>query len=307
MHYFQLESYQFRGYFQTIRRQWKKTILPCAALFLTLLALVSAIDALYRLLRMRGISVALASFPGGNEAGSALVNWALFAFTSVLLPCACAVAGGILLRLKSLREKEKKKFVLTARMKRLYAVHGILLCGLLALTYAGICRRIDLSGSLRAVFDHTAAAAVLALPGALVFLLLPLLLPLSALLALPVERLIFHLYFHDAEKKLLENPRLIRIGITGSYGKTSTKFILAEILSQKYNVLATPASFNTPMGVTRIIRERLSPAHQVFIGEMGARHVGEIRELCRLVHPAIGILTTVGPRHLDTFRTLVRI
>ena len=104
-----------------------------------------------------------------------------------------------------------------------------------------------------------------------------------------------------------ENKKLIRIGITGSYGKTSVKFILNTILSQKYNVLCTPSSFNTPMGVTRIVRERLEPAHQVFIGEMGARHVGEIKELCNLVHPHIGILTAVGPQHLDTFKTLERI
>ncbi|MBQ6804629.1 MAG: UDP-N-acetylmuramoyl-tripeptide--D-alanyl-D-alanine ligase [Clostridia bacterium] len=138
-------------------------------------------------------------------------------------------------------------------------------------------------------------------------LLLPLFVALSGILALPIEKTIFHLYFRDAEKKLLENDKLIRIGITGSYGKTSTKFILNTILSQKFNVLATPASFNTPMGVTRIIRERLTPSHQIFIGEMGARHVGEIKELARLVHPTIGILTAVGPQHLDTFRTIERI
>ena len=69
----------------------------------------------------------------------------------------------------------------------------------------------------------------------------------------------------------------------------------------------TPSSFNTPMGVTRIIREKLMPAHQVFVAEMGARHVGDIKEMCRLVHPHHGVLTSVGPQHLDTFRTLERI
>ena len=85
------------------------------------------------------------------------------------------------------------------------------------------------------------------------------------------------------------------------------KFILGTLLQEKYQTLVTPASFNTPMGVTRIIREKLRPAHQVFVAEMGARHVGDIREMCRLVHPTLGVLTSVGPQHLDTFKTMERI
>src|SRR5699024_9405402 len=120
-------------------------------------------------------------------------------------------------------------------------------------------------------------------------LALPLVVALSGLLAWPIEKAISECYFRDARQKLLANPRLIRIGITGSYGKTSVKHILGAILSEKYPTLITPASFNTPMGVTRAIREKLSPSHQVFVGEMGARHVGDIKEMCRLVHPTIGI------------------
>lgn len=124
---------------------------------------------------------------------------------------------------------------------------------------------------------------------------------------LAVEKLISEMYFRDAQRKLRERPDLIKIGITGSYGKTSVKFILGTLLQEKYQTLVTPASFNTPMGVTRIIREKLRPAHQVFVAEMGARHVGDIREMCRLVHPTLGVLTSVGPQHLDTFKTLERI
>ena len=96
-------------------------------------------------------------------------------------------------------------------------------------------------------------------------------LALSARIAQPMENAINKSYFRDAQKKLQQNPDLIRIGITGSYGKTSTKFILATLLSEKYNVLATPSSFNTPMGITRVVREQLKDEHQVFIAEMGAR------------------------------------
>ena len=130
---------------------------------------------------------------------------------------------------------------------------------------------------------------------------------LGGLCAWPIEKLVSEMYFRDAQKKLAARPDLIRIGITGSYGKTSVKFILGTILQEKFQVLVTPSSFNTPMGVTRIIREKLMPAHQVFVAEMGARHVGDIKELCRLVHPHHGVLTSVGPQHLDTFHTLERI
>ena len=136
---------------------------------------------------------------------------------------------------------------------------------------------------------------------------MPLWIALGGLCAWPIEKLVSEMYFRDAQKKLAARPDLIKIGITGSYGKTSVKFILGTILQEKFQVLVTPSSFNTPMGVTRIIREKLMPAHQVFVAEMGARHVGDIKELCRLVHPNYGVLTSVGPQHLDTFRTLDRI
>ena len=100
--------------------------------------------------------------------------------------------------------------------------------------------------------------------------------------------------------------RLVRIGITGSYGKTSVKHILGAILSVKYPTLITPASFNTPMGVTRAIREKLTPSIRCLWGN-GARHVGDIKEMCRLVHPTIGIITSVGPQHLETFKTIERV
>lgn len=127
---------------------------------------------------------------------------------------------------------------------------------------------------------------------------------LSALVAAPIEKAISRWYFRDAQRLLRENPDLIRIGITGSYGKTSTKFILGTILSEKYNVLVTPSSFNTPMGVTRVIREQLKPEHEIFVAEMGARHKGDIQEMCELVAPTVGVLTSIGPQHLETFKDI---
>lgn len=273
LHYFQLESYQFQGYFKTVGRQWRRAFLPGLAL-----------NAVY--------IVCFYAFSG-----------LLYVEPFFYLPLAAVqIVLSILLYRQAVKTPQKKKFSLTARMKRLYAALALVCLAAVFLNIIGLGMSNDLERA-DASWGLLALILIFLRPS----LFLPLLVALAGLLALPIERLIFHLYFRDAEKKLLENPRLIRIGITGSYGKTSTKFILAEILSQKYNVLATPASFNTPMGVTRIIRERLTPSHQIFIGEMGARHVGEIKELSRLVHPTIGILTAVGPQHLDTFKTIERI
>lgn len=120
----------------------------------------------------------------------------------------------------------------------------------------------------------------------------------------PMEAHINNSFIQDAKRRLKENPNLIIIGITGSYGKTSVKNILYHLLSQKYNVLMTPESYNTLLGVTRTIRERLLPTHEVFIVEMGAKQTGDIKEICDLVDPHIGIITSIGPQHLDTFKSI---
>ena len=120
----------------------------------------------------------------------------------------------------------------------------------------------------------------------------------------PIEVLVKKHYFHEAKNKLASRKDMIKIGITGSYGKTSTKFILGTILQEKYCVLVPPSSFNTPMGLTRVIREQLSDEHQVFIAEMGAKHVGDIAELVELVQPSYGIITSIGPQHLETFKSI---
>ncbi len=125
---------------------------------------------------------------------------------------------------------------------------------------------------------------------------------LAALIVNPIEARVNHKFFVMAQKALEARPDLIKIGITGSFGKTTVKFCLKTILSEKYNVLASESSFNTPMGLSRTINEKLKPEHQVFIAEMGARHKGDIKELCDLVHPKYGVLTAVGAQHLETFK-----
>ena len=120
----------------------------------------------------------------------------------------------------------------------------------------------------------------------------------------PVEANINRKYYQDAERILRGMPDLKIIGVTGSYGKTSTKHYLNRILSEKYDVMMTPGSFNTTMGVIRTVREYLKPYNEVFIVEMGAKQPGDIKEICDLVHPEIGIVTAVGEQHLESFKSI---
>ena len=104
-----------------------------------------------------------------------------------------------------------------------------------------------------------------------------------------------------AIRKLKEMTNLKVVGITGSYGKTSSKNILNDILNVKYNSFPTPKNFNTPVGLIITINNYLDKFNDIFIAEMGAFKRGEIKELCDLVHPTYGILTTIGTTHLDSF------
>ncbi len=123
----------------------------------------------------------------------------------------------------------------------------------------------------------------------------------------PLEWAITAWYINDARKIISSHNDLIVIGVTGSYGKTSTKNYLYRMLSERYNVLVTPGNYNTLLGVVRTIREQLRPQHQVFIVEMGAKQRGDIKEICDLVHPKIGIVTSVGEAHLETFKSVLNI
>ena len=133
------------------------------------------------------------------------------------------------------------------------------------------------------------------------------LLILMAAITIPLEALIKAFYMHLAKRELRRNPNLITVGIAGSYGKTSSKNILNEILCEQYYTLATPASFNTPMGITLTIRNELKNLHQVFIAELGADKVGDLSVLMKFVKPKYGILTSIGPEHLNTFKNIQNI
>ncbi len=114
-------------------------------------------------------------------------------------------------------------------------------------------------------------------------------------------------YINEAKKIISDMPDLIVIGVTGSYGKTSVKNFLEKILEKKYEVLTTPKNYNTTMGVVKTIRENLRPTHQIFICEMGATKPNDIKEICDIVKPKYGIITSIGPQHLESFKSIENI
>ena len=222
---------------------------------------------------------------GVLAAGLGLPAWAAY-----LITAGCSALAGALSFRAWRKQPAKKPLVFTARVKRLYGALALVELALAALAL------LLPGGAIRLALGQTAGV-----------LLLPAWVLLGGLLALPVENAFKAWYYHDAARRLAAREDVIKIGITGSYGKTSSKVILGTLLSERYNTLITPASYNTPMGVTRVIRGQLEEKTQVFVAEMGARHVGDIAEMCRLVRPTYGLITSVGPQHLETFHTIERV
>lgn len=220
---------------------------------------------------------------------SSLVFWG-----EKYLGCALWLAAGLFL-LGRRERREKKRFVLTNRAKRLVVTTLLVFCVLLtAVWYV-----LPGGGSGKLV--------VFGVFLSLVYLGAPVIVWAANFLNGPLEKAINQWYLKDAQRILKQMPDLVVVGITGSYGKTSTKYILSRMLSEKYEVLMTPESYNTPMGVTITVRTMLRPMHQVLVVEMGARQPGDIKELCDLVKPKIGILTSIGEQHLETFGSLKNI
>ncbi len=170
----------------------------------------------------------------------------------------------------------KVKFNFTARMKRVSIV--IIACLFLitiSFDYLFLAFTISLSGILFIIFHYV---------------------------MLPVELFIRRGFINKARKSINSSQATI-IGITGSYGKTTSKNILYDILKNNVHTLKTPKSFNTPMGLALTINNELSALHEVFIAEMGAYKIGEIKENCDIVHPSIAIITSVGKAHLESFKS----
>ncbi len=221
--------------------------------------------------------------------------------STLLLPALNAMIVALVLACKCVKiftAKFKKPLVFTKRVWRLYT------CVAIISIIAFVCVAIwGGSTGLWGAADKYSPQVPIA------FLLLLsifswVILMLAAVIMTPIEKHINHGFYKDAQRILNGMPDLKVVGITGSFGKTSTKHYLYRILSEQFDTLMTPGSFNTPMGVIRTIREQMKPYNQIFICEMGAKQKGDIKEICDLVHPDYGIITAVGEMHLETFKSI---
>ncbi len=192
-------------------------------------------------------------------------------------------------------KKYKKPIVWTPRVRRIFSVMAVL--SALVVSGASVWGCLGGNGAESAVFYGVVALTGLYCASHVVVIA-------AVRLLSPVERRINRRYYDEAASILASMPGLKVVGITGSYGKTSTKHYLYRILSEHYETLMTPGSYNTTLGVIRTIREMMKPYTEVFICEMGAKQRGDIKEICDLVHPSAGIVTAVGPQHLESFKTI---
>jgi UDP-N-acetylmuramoyl-tripeptide--D-alanyl-D-alanine ligase len=200
------------------------------------------------------------------------------------------------------RTPRKKPLVITGRVKRLYAASLVIVAFLFAFFYwlaasAGSpSDLVDLGAGFATGFGILCGAAF-------ALLLVPLAATLANFILWPLQATINWSYRFRAGRKLRRFGPMV-VGITGSYGKTSTKYFTEALMESRYRVLKTRASFNTILGVCRAVNEELGPEHQAFIVEMGAYRRGEVRDMARLTRPHIGVLTAIGPQHLERFGSI---
>ncbi len=179
-----------------------------------------------------------------------------------------------------IKKEKRKALVYTGRVKRLIAVTIAIIVTVLFLPIVPFMR-----------------------------LLSPIIIIIAHFCVFPFEWFIRRHYKIMAKNKLIEykNKGTKIIGITGSYGKTSVKYILSAIMASEYEIAFTPASYNTPMGISLFVNTRIPRRPDFLIIEMGARHRGDIKEVCELAMPDIGVITAIGPQHMETFGSIKNI
>jgi UDP-N-acetylmuramoyl-tripeptide--D-alanyl-D-alanine ligase len=215
-----------------------------------------------------------------------------------ILSVIIGIIAGLIASIPQPEHEIKKKFVRTQRVTRIIGTGFIVSVFSLILLNA-------VTNSLPLPEIKIIQIAIVSTVGFIVFLLAPLWLILGNLLMTPVEATMRQRFLNQASQ-VLDNIHPKIIGITGSYGKTTTKNFLHDIMSVRYRTYATPKSYNTLMGISLAINQDLTDDYSVeyFISEMGAYVAGEVERICQLTPPDISIVTEIGPQHLERFGTL---
>lgn len=206
--------------------------------------------------------------------------------------------------LAKVNTEEKTPLVWTDRAKRLFKIHRIL--NIVILVFIALITNI----TYEATDNFILTLLVLIALGVLLYYFEYRVIILSNKISIPREEKINMGFYTSAQEKikgLKKESGLKVLGITGSFGKTSTKVIADVILSEGLRVKNTPSSYNTPMGLSKVINNELTEESEVFIAELGAYKKGEIDEVARLVQPDVGIITAIGPTHMHLFKTIENI
>jgi UDP-N-acetylmuramoyl-tripeptide--D-alanyl-D-alanine ligase len=192
-----------------------------------------------------------------------------------------------------IRRPQTKPLVFTPRARRLFA---------LALALPALLLAALALAAAQGMPDWLAAAGGTCL-GAAAYTAAPELLALADRLLEPVQWLDNRRFVRRAQRRLQQVQPLV-VGVTGSFGKTTTKASIAAVAELRSPTYPTPASFNSLLGVVRATNEGLADHHRIYVVEMGAYRRGDVAELCDLVHPKLGVLTAIGPAHLERFGTI---
>jgi len=173
------------------------------------------------------------------------------------------------------------------------------------LTWTRRLRRVAIVATFIALVITAAGVATSApfLGATIVVLLVPGLLDVTTRLLAPLEDRQARAFVAQAQRRLSVVHPLV-VAITGSYGKTSTKNYLRQLLSSERAVVASPRSYNNRAGLSRAVNENLADGTQIFIAEMGTYGPGEIASLVSWCTPTVSVVTAIGPVHLERMKSL---
>src|ERR1035437_4278204 len=216
-----------------------------------------------------------------------------------VVPAVASAAAVAVALLGPRRVPSKKPLVYTGRARRLLAV-SIGLATILIVPGMLVIHGLAVGAGVSRAYAPGFAVLTIA---AVAVVAAPITAMVANLCLLPIQASVNLMYRIRARRKLDRFKPMV-VGITGSYGKTSTKYFTEALMGSRFRVLKTRASFNTILGVCRAINEELGPEHEVLIVEMGAYRRGEIRDMARLTRPRIGVLTAIGPQHLERFGSI---
>jgi UDP-N-acetylmuramoyl-tripeptide--D-alanyl-D-alanine ligase len=232
---------------------------------------------------------------GLTAAAGAALTAAAAADLDVLVLLLGVAAGVVLAGMghRLIRRPQTKPLVFTARARRLFGAALAMPAMVLAVAAVAV-----IAGAPAWIASAAGTAT-----GVLAIVAAPELLFVANVVVKPIQALDNRRFVRRAKTKLAKIDPLV-IGITGSFGKTTTKACVTAVGELRGAAYATPASFNSYLGVVRAINEGLTAKHRTFVAEMGAYRPHDIEELCALVEPSIGVLTAIGPAHLERFGSL---